>query len=64
MISKLVVCRLFHFFNEPEPILLHTNIVIVSTQFNGCNNCYLMVIIQFNINHLFADSEVVTSTTI
>ena len=45
------------FFNQLELICLHTSIAIVSTQ--------LMVsIILFNINHLFAHSEVATSITI
>ena len=39
---------------------LNTSIAIVSTQLNGFNYCYLTLIIQFNINHLFAHSEVVT----
>ena len=42
----------------------HTSIVIVSTQLNGFNYCYLTVIILFNINDLFADSEVVTNIAI
>ena len=37
---------------------------IVSTQLNGFNYCYLTQIILFNINHLFADSEEVTSIVI
>ena len=39
-------------------------IVIVFTQFDGLNLYYLILIILFNINHLFADSEVVTSIAI
>ena len=49
--------------NELELIYLHARIVIVSTQLNGFNYCYLALIIVFNINHLFVDSEVVTSIT-
>ena len=40
-------------------ICLHTSIAIVSTQLNDFNYCYLTLIILFNINHLFAHSEVV-----
>ena len=47
-----------------KQIYLHTSIDIVSTQLNGLNYCYLTWLILFNINHLFADSEVVTSITI
>ena len=46
---------------ELELICLHIRIAIVSTQLNGLNYCYLILIILFNINHLFVDSEVVTS---
>ena len=48
--SLLVVLPL----NELELICLHTIIVIVSTQLNGFNYCYITFIILFNINHLFA----------
>ena len=41
-----------------------TSIDIVSTQINDYNYCYLTLIIQFNINHLFVNSEVVTSIAI
>ena len=43
---------------------LQTSTAIVSIQLNGCNYCYLTLIIQFNINHLFADCEVDTSIAI
>ena len=49
------------FLNELELIYLHTSIAIISTQVNGFNYCYLTLLILFNINHLFADSEEVTS---
>ena len=52
------------FLNKLEPICLHTRIAIVSTWLNGFNYCYLTQIILFNINHLFAHSEVATSITI
>ena len=52
------------FLNELEQICLHTSIAIDSTQLTGFNYCYLTLIIQFNNNHLFADSEVVTSIAI
>ena len=57
-ISLLVIS----FLNELELIYLLTSIVIVSTQFNGFSNCWLTLIILFNINHLFAHSEMVTTT--
>ena len=37
---------------------------LLSTQLNGFNYCYLTLIILFNINHLFAYSEVVSSIAI
>ena len=40
--------------NKPEIIF------IFCTQINGFNYCYLTLIILFDINHLFAESEVVT----
>ena len=43
---------------------MHTSINIVSTQLKGFNYCNLTLIIQFNINYLFADSEVLTSMAI
>ena len=39
-------------------------IAIVSVQLTGFNFCYLMLIVLFYINHLIADSEVVTSIAI
>ena len=60
MISLLEIL----FSNKFELICLHTSIAIISPQFNGFNYCYLTPIILFNINHLFADSEVVTSISI
>ena len=44
-----------------ELVCLHTRIDIVSTQLNSFSYCNRTLIILFNINHLFADSEVVTS---
>ena len=52
------------FLNELELICLHTVIAIVSPQLNGFNYCYETLIILFNINYLFADSEVVKSIAI
>ena len=52
------------FLNDLELICLHTTIAIVSPQLKGSNYCYLTLIILFNINNLFADSEVVTSIAI
>ena len=52
------------FLNELELICLHSNIAIVSTQLNGFNYCYLALIIQFNVNHLFTDKKVITSIAI
>ena len=52
------------FQNESELISLHTSNAIVSTQLNGFNNYYLTLIILFNINHLFANTEVVTGIAI
>ena len=37
-------------------IVVVISIVIVSTQLNGFNHCYLTLIILFNINHLFVHS--------
>ena len=53
------------FLHGCEVIWLHTNIIIiiVSTQMVS-NYYYLTQIIQFKINHLFADNEVVTSIAI
>ena len=36
------------------------SIAIVSTQLTGFNYPYLALIIPFDINHLFADTKVVT----
>ena len=52
------------FLNESELIFMHTNFAIVSTQLNGFNYCYLVQIIQFYINRLFAVSEAVTRIAI
>ena len=52
------------FLNGFELVCLHTNMAIVSTQLNGFNYCYLTLIILFNINHLFTDSDVATSIAI
>ena len=46
------------FLNELELICLHTSIAIVFTQLNGFSYWYLTLIIPFDINHLFAHSEV------
>ena len=51
------------FLNDSELVCLHTSIAFVSTHLNSFNYCYLTLIILFN-NHLFAESEVVTSVTI
>ncbi len=45
------------FLNELELIYLHSGIAIVSTQLNDFNYCYLILVILFNINRLFADSQ-------
>ena len=47
------------FLNELELICSHTSFAIVSTQLNGFTYGYYPLL--FNINHLFAHSEVVTS---
>ena len=52
------------FLNELELICLHSNIAIVSTQLNDFNYCYLTLTILFNVDHLFADSEVLASNAI
>ena len=62
--SKVNSLSVISFLNELELICLHTSIVTVSTQLNGFNYCYLPLIILLNINHLFADSEVVASIAI
>ena len=43
---------------------MHIIIAIVSTGLTGINYCYLTLIIQFNIYHLFVHSEVVTGSAI
>ena len=50
----VITLSVISFLNEPELIHLHTRIAIVSTQLNGFNYCSQTPIIQFNINHLFA----------
>ena len=52
------------FLNDLELICLHTSIVIVSTQLHGFNYSNQTLMILFNINHLFAHSEVVTRIAI
>ena len=52
------------FLTELDLICLTTSNAIVSKQLNGFNDCYLTLIILFNINHLFARSEVVASSAI
>ena len=59
-----VSLSIISFLNELELICLHTSFAIVSTQLNGFSYCYITLIIQFNIDHLFADSKVVTSIAI
>ena len=51
------------FLNELELICLHTSVTIVFKQLNGFSY-YEHQKWQFNINRLFADSEVVTSIVI
>ena len=58
MIFKWIVVGNF-FKNELALICLHSRNAIVSTQLNSFNYCYPTQIILFNINHLFAHSEVV-----
>ena len=43
---------------------MYTSIAIVSTQLNGFNYYYVTLIILFDISHLFAHSEAVTSIDI
>ena len=52
------------FLNDSELICLHMSIAITSTRLNSFNYCYQTLIILFNINHLIAHSEVVTSIAI
>ena len=54
MIHKRIVRRKNFFTNQNS---------FVSTQLNGFKYSYLTLIIWFNINHLFAHSEVVSSIT-
>ena len=61
---KEISLSIIWFLNESEQICLHTRIAIVSTQLDGFKYCYLTLIIQFIIYHLFADSEVVTTIVI
>ena len=53
-----------NFIFKCELICLYTSVVSVSTQLNDFNFCYLTLIILFNIDHLLAHSEVVTSIAI
>ena len=46
--------------NELELICLHRSNAIVSMQLNSFNYCYRIIINLFNINHLFAHSEIVS----
>ena len=43
---------------------MHINFTIVSIQLNVFNYCYLTQIILFNINDLFAESEMIKSIAI
>ena len=52
------------FLNALKLICLHTSIAIVSNQLNVLDYCHVTLIILFNISHMFADREVVTSITI
>ena len=52
------------FLKEFVLIYSHTTIAFVSTQLNGFNYWYLTQIILFDINRLFAHSEVVTTIAI
>ena len=54
------ILEVIFILNELELICLYTGIAIVSTQLNGCNYYYLTLIILFNINPLFAHSQMVT----
>ena len=59
--SVWYICQYFHFLNELKLICLFTSIAFVAIQLNSFNYCNLTLIILFNINYLFAHSEVVTS---
>ena len=52
------------FLNELELTCLHTSIDIVSTQLNDFYNCYVTLIILFNINHFFPRREMVKSIAV
>ena len=52
------------FLNALELISWHISIAIVSTQLNGFNYCYIILIIPFNINHLFEHSGLYTHIAI
>ena len=52
------------FLDELELICLLITISIVSMHLDIFNYCYLTLMILFSINHLFADSEVVTCIVI
>ena len=56
--------KFISFLIDLELICLNISIAIVSTRVNGFNYYHLILIILFNINHLFDDSEVVTSIAI
>ena len=43
-----------------EDVCLHTCSANVSTQIDDFDYCYLTIIIPFNMNHLFTQSEVLT----
>ena len=43
-----------------EDVCLHTCSAYVSTQIDDFDYCYLTIIIPFNMNHLFNQSEVLT----
>ena len=61
LVNSLLVIS---FLIELKLISLYPSIAMISTQLNGFNYCYLILIIQFNTNHLFADREMVTSIAI
>ena len=48
------------FLNESELICFHITTEIVSTHLIGFHYCYPKLLILFNINHVFADSEQVS----
>ena len=56
-----IVYQKFHLKNVLELICLHIGILIVSVKLNGFNYRYLTLIMPYNINHLFADCELVAS---